>query len=558
MNKLFGNKCVNCIVLFTLLSLPFLVKVANYDIWYHLVIGRKIADIAAIPTSEFYIYTLLGQKTAFHEWGFGLFYFLIYKFLGFYGMNIFNAAIGGSTLFILFNSCKTKIRPIILFIFVCITASFMYARMVYRPENILFLAMAIELVLLEKYYENKNWKILIPIPFITLALNFFHPSAIFVLAVFAVYIIQYLYEEDHFFKNNKIKPILSIFIIAIVTSCLNPYGIQQLLLPFNFVLETEILRTTMEFTPTLQTPYKYPFIIFSIVFLGSILIKKNRKIVYFLLFLMFFILAYKFNRNLALFSIVMFVPGVKGYNEMISWFSSKYTKIINILLNIILIVLIVTSIYLVNIRDIWGLGVDLNPLPSRSVALLQSANFNGNIFNLYRYGGYLGWELYDKHLVAIDGRHYTDNNSQVVYDNLLYMTGNWKTYISDKSLKIVVIPTLLFNSEVFPIIHYLSKSNEWSVVEQDVFAFTFVRSSLLNNKAIRTINKDILWTDVIRKSAGFTDDKIKNINFGIAYYKLRKYDKALAHMKIYQSYVPDNESINLVIDKLEKGERPSR
>ena len=62
-------------LIFTLLAIALLQQIYDWDIWYHLSIGREIARNLAIPVNEFLVYPNATQAGEYHEWGFGLLFF---------------------------------------------------------------------------------------------------------------------------------------------------------------------------------------------------------------------------------------------------------------------------------------------------------------------------------------------------------------------------------------------------------------------------------------------------------------------------------------------------
>ena len=93
--------------LFAAVFCAFLIKVYEFDIWYHLSIGREVWTSLAIPRTEFLVLPNAGTPAVFHEWGFGVLVFLTQKTFGFEGLTILNALVLTTTFWLLFNGNQT-------------------------------------------------------------------------------------------------------------------------------------------------------------------------------------------------------------------------------------------------------------------------------------------------------------------------------------------------------------------------------------------------------------------------------------------------------------------
>jgi hypothetical protein len=44
-------------------------EVVDFDLWWHLVVGRETVRAGRVPELDFYVYPALGTASGFHEWG---------------------------------------------------------------------------------------------------------------------------------------------------------------------------------------------------------------------------------------------------------------------------------------------------------------------------------------------------------------------------------------------------------------------------------------------------------------------------------------------------------
>ena len=136
-------------LVFALLAVALLQQIYDWDIWYHLSIGREITHSSSIPANEFLVYPNVSQPGEYHEWGFGLLFFSTYQLAGYWGMSILNAVIAGLTLWLLFRAVDKNpwSSPAYLLV-ILVVLMWLQSRLIYRPEMVLYLALAFEIFLL--------------------------------------------------------------------------------------------------------------------------------------------------------------------------------------------------------------------------------------------------------------------------------------------------------------------------------------------------------------------------------------------------------------------------
>jgi hypothetical protein len=137
------------------------------------------------------------------------------------------------------------------------------------------------------------------------------------------------------------------------------------------------------------------------------------------LFIFFSLLALKYNRNIAIWAIVV-VPFVAFYiEEIISWWPSfvpdarspgKLKPILSALAIIISIAMVVPFTLEAKSGGWWGPGIKEDRFPEGAIRFLDDHSVGGNMYNSYEFGGYLLWRSFPQRKVYIDGRSdiYTD------------------------------------------------------------------------------------------------------------------------------------------------------
>lgn len=491
---LFGHSIIIRCALFLLIGASLLRKLFDPDIWFHLTVGREVVRQMRIPDYEFYILPRLGEPGEFHEWGFGVLYYLVEHYSGYTGMAIANAAMGCGILLCLYLAAhgKTKTEwwqslPVMVLALWVIEP-----RLNFRPETMLYLLLAAEIYLLENYLAQKKLAWLIPLPVLSWLLSLCHPSAIFLIGVFGMYSLHAVLTAA---EKGKTAGVLGMTGLAMtVSSTLNPYGVHQLLMPFDTLANDEFLKSVNEFLPVLQTVYAPYFITIAAVGVIAILFSPQRRLVDFLLFFTFAILAFRYARNIALLGIVTYVP----ISNMFDTWVVRLTKTRPRKIFIALISIFVGLAGIAKIGDspVWGVGIDEEFTPYKNAQLLKRVATQGNILNFYHLGSYLAWEL--ERPVFVDGKNYGTNKAVALHDDLFMARQGWQNVVEAYNIQAIVTPvTLTFSGEIIPLVALLENDSDWVVIGQEKSGLLFVRNR--GQDGISPLPKKVVWQQAIEE-----------------------------------------------------------
>lgn len=487
-----GNSILPRGVFFLLIGVSLLRKLFDPDVWWHMVVGREVMRQMHIPDHEFYILPRLGEPGEFHEWGFGVFYYLVEHYFGHTGMAIANAAIGCGILLCLYLAAHSKEKPgwwqslpvIALALWV------IEPRLNFRPETWLFLLLAAEILLLENYLVQKKFSWLIPLPFFTWLLSQGHPSAVFLIGVFGIYALQAVFSST---EKIKTAGTLSIVMLAMSgAATLNPYGLHQLLMPF-YMLSNDLLASITEFLPVLETEYATRFIVIVAVGAVAILLSPQRRLVDILLFLVFTAMTIRYARNIALLGIVTYIP---VHNAFTGWIARLETASIHKKAMALFSVSIgIAGIVMAGANAEWGVGIYEGNTPYKNAQLIKRLVAQGNILNFFHLGNYLAWEL--DRPVFIDGRNY-NNEAVKLHDAIFRADPGWQNVIQSFDIQIIVTPvTMDFSGEIIPLLTLLENDPDWVLVGREKAGLMFVKNT--GQKEIAPLPKNIIWHQAIEE-----------------------------------------------------------
>lgn len=480
--------------LFLLIGASLLRKLFDPDVWFHMIVGREVVRRMSIPEQEFYILPRLGEPGEFHEWGFGVFYYLVEHYSGYAGMAIVNAAFGCGILLCLLLAAEgnrkagwwQSLPPLALALLA------IEPRLNFRPETLLYLLLAAEIYLLENYLARRKLAWLLPLPAFCWLLIQCHPSAIFLIGVFGMYSAQAVFASAEKFKTAAVLGAVALAMAG--ASALNPYGLHQLLMPFYTLANAELIQSVNEFLPVLETVYAPQFIAVALAGAAAILFAPNKRLVDILLFLAFAVLAFRYARNIALLGIVTFVAISNTFN---TW----AVRLANTGPRTIIAALLSVAVGLAGIAkasgsSAWGVGLDEEFTPHQSAQLLKRLEVRGNILNFYHLGSYLAWEL--ERPVFVDGKNYGTNKAVMLHDDAFMARQNLGSIIGSYNIRAIVTPvTLAFSGEIIPLVAALAEDEDWALVGQERAGLLFIRSREL--EGISALPKVVIWQKAIEE-----------------------------------------------------------
>jgi tetratricopeptide (TPR) repeat protein len=553
--------------LFLTVSLGFLRRIYDYDLWFHLAIGKQILANLRIPQTELFVYPLLGTPGAYHEWGFEALLYFLYSHFGYWGISCLQGMVAGFLTVFLYLAVRNEgAREGLSLLFLAGLVTLVQFRFVYRPEIILYLFLAIEIYLLERFSSTKKWKWLTPFPVLCMVLSWFHPSALLLLIVLSCYCAGFLWDwlMSRKIEKKMVRALGLTIFFSILFACINPYGIRQLLLPILFSGEKAYLVGVPEFAPMLDTVYKNRFILLVLFGLTPVIsLKGGRRIAYGLLFSIFGFLAFKYARNLAMLAVVMYVPIVLSFQTLAEKSSQLSMALSKKPFPVIAAVLLIASLFSAAGGGRWGAGPADELFPVMSAQFMLEQRPKGKIFNHYHTGNYLEWKLYPAYLVSIDGRHYTADKSLKLYEQVFWAEKGWEKVLMDYDAGTIITPgTNIVTGSLVPLVLEMDADPSWSLAVIEPGAMLFIKTELLRNlDGVHALNKDFIWRQVIQeasKNLRLYPDAVKSyLSLGIAYFKLHEFRDALVPFRKYLEHFPNDPQAIQVVTLIESAEQGS-
>ena len=419
------------------------IDLTTVDLGRHIQNGNIIVngswhDKWAVLHTNFYSYTLPNQPFINHHWASGVVFYWLWLATGFAGLSWMNILMGVLTLSVFLKIAARDgnfwSAAVLGFLLVPVMAF----RQEVRPEMFTYLFCGITLYLLWEYWQgrlNYKWLYLLPVLellWVNLHIGFIF--GIFVLGAFGLEELWNLIWQNHGFKvsrqvffTSKFWALLKIGFLEAAAVLCNPWGIRGALYPF-FIFKNYgyliVENQSVRFLENLGLgnglnflPFWAAFVLLALSFvLLAIFRRKKISVALLALAAGFSYASWEAIRNFPLFG--FFALPIMAYNfyQIIPKRIVLPYKLALAAVGIALAGFGFFQGYL-NFQEKQGnFGVGLMLGVTGSAEFFKAANLQGPIFNDYDIGGYLIYNLTDKHglgrQINTDKKVFVDNRPE--------------------------------------------------------------------------------------------------------------------------------------------------
>jgi hypothetical protein len=497
------------------------------DIWFHLVIGREIAALGALPAQEFYIFGALGEAAHYPAPGFDLLQYALFRLGGWGAMALFNAGAFVATLWLLRRAALTAAPagpagPACALALALVFLG-LNIRFVFRPEIALFLLLGLELWILERWLARGERRALWLLPLFSWLITQIHTTWILLFLVFGAYATHRLAALA--FSPGRSWPALGreaalVLALALAMALLpaaNPYGLSQVtvLLPAGLfegsasatpgAAQLEALASVfgqganglVEYLPIFETGYWPHFLLLAVAVAASGLAVRRLRICDILMLLGLGSLAVSNARNIGLFAMACAIPLVHGFTALLAglerrpaglWHPAAVYGLAGAL-----------AIGATLSEQNWGIGPKPGDMPEAGTRILRNQLPAGNVFNFFHLGGYLAWELGPAFKVAMDGHFVRPTAADALHDRFFRADPDWRRIADDFSVMAIVTPaTLPYSGQLIPLVRELARDPQWRLVAVEEAGLTFLREHPAFTAP--ALAKEAVWQQVLREA----------------------------------------------------------
>lgn len=407
-----AEKILIILSIFTLLFVGFFHKISaiTQDLGRHFLLGEIILKTHSVPLTNLFSYTYPDFPFINLHWLSEVVFYLIFIISGFNGLLIVSTLIVLISFYLVFSKSikTTPLLPLTI-------GSILYLRVLFertdiRPEIFSFLFLSLFISILYSY-RKKYTRLIFVLPLIELLWVNMHIYFIVGIAILGLFLIDSILmrlKRGELMKFSKIlsttsAPLLSVLILSILATLINPSGINGALYPFhvfdNYGYQIEENQNIFFLWQYSQKQTIIYFVLSStLLFLSLIFSIKKARLIDWFLSIFFTILAITAIRNFPLFVFATFIPFIRNLSILTNKISLFNKRIILIPLFLILFWQI-TQVLSLNEA---GFGVETGAKNGADFFLKN--NLKGPIFNNFDVGGYLDYRLYPKEKIFVDNR----------------------------------------------------------------------------------------------------------------------------------------------------------
>lgn len=519
-----------------------LVKIWEYDLWYHLKAGELVLNSGVINRLDPFSFSVDNRLWSVQSWLAGVIFYLVYSAGGLYALNILNAVVITLVFTFVFLTARLfRQGPnnfLLAFIIIMIAAFALRFRISLRPHTFEFLLLAITLYLLNSYRcKGKNLLFLIPIVQIIWVNT--HASHILGLLLPLVFMTG---EAAKFplsgrFEKKAVSAYLIVFVANMFATLVNPVTYQAFTLPFVITGQELYMHNIDEWQPMewahvfgYGIRYTWGFIaLLGLTLAGFALNRRKVEATDALLIIVFLVMALKGIRLMAEFAIVAAPIAVRYLQAPSGRFLN--TRLAAAAMSVVTIFSVI-PITAADSAYAFGFGIKKDVFPEKAVSFMERESIKGNGFNSFGFGDYLVWRLYPKQKVLIHGRN--EVFPEEFYKRYLDAHTSpdvWKEVTGQYGIEYALLEYLTDLSGDEAVEHLVSNP-EWALVYWDKVAIIYVKRTPRNDHIVEK------W--------GYRHIRPARFDFSyLSHMKKEDLPKALSELDRLLSSSPENEEAYL-------------
>jgi hypothetical protein len=447
------------------------------DVWWHIRVGATILSAHHWPTTDPYSFTAYGTHWIAYQWLGEILLAVVERIWGLRGLLAFDVVMAGAILVALYTLATIRCRNSkAAFVTCALFMPLVYNSCSLRPQMLAYLFLVLTLIILERFRQGHTAALWWLPPLFLVWVNT-HGS--FVLGVFAlgVYWACGLVEihwgelESRVWTSGERVRLELVAALSLIALTLTPYGAELLLYPFDVASSQDIMvANIVEWQPMMfEKFFGKLFLVLVLAFLVAQVTLRLRWRLEELVLLLVGIYASCLHMRFVLafvpFSAPMIAVILSRWTESYDPAKDKHA------LNALFMAGTAAAVF-------WSFPTRANlqnivekELPVKAVAYLRQHPVPKPMFNDYRFGGFLIWQLSDVNKVFIDGRADIYERTGVFADYLKIARVNFPApYLLDAYN---VQSCLLGRSETLATV--LDASPGWQKIYGDQVSVLYVR-----------------------------------------------------------------------------------
>ena len=443
----------------------------DYDLFARLIVGERFIEQGILPFQDFLSYTPT-HPWYDHEWGSGVVFYLLIKYLGAFGLLLFQAVMMFLTAVFVIKTQELQKHayPVsLIFMSVFLTLYLKLNPELVRCQLFSFLFFSIFLFILEgtrrEKFKGKFKNLIWLIPPLVILWNNVHGGVVSGLGLIAMYCAGAILEKKQW------KRYLIVLILSALFLVINPYGIKYL--DFLFSAATKQRTYIVEWWPFYASRhilYYLPPSLFAVFcFIISFIRKQKFDITKTIVLA---VTLYMGLAHVKLLSLSVIASAALCYNDIVHVFI-KIKKPLQ-KLEMCFYPAIIILAFMIPMFSPFMPRANLDKFPFYEIEFLKINQIKGNIAVPFGLGSYASYKLYPDNLIYMDGRY------EEVYNDKEFLTlRNFELVETDWQNLFTNYPTEILmprkNSDVYIV---LKSTPEWIHVFDGRICGIFVKKGM--------------------------------------------------------------------------------
>ena len=456
---------------------------ADYDLWWHIFIGKQILLQATIQPFDIYSFTAFRHPYINHEWLSEIIMTGFYSMGKNAGLIFWRWIMAGMILLLSLNLVKQRaqhnLSRIIVFLLIALVLG---PGISFRVQlfSYVFLLILLNLVYSTRLQRTCPLVIIVSILFIIWA-NL-HGAFVLGLLIYFIYITERIY-----FRRLKTLPWTELLalLIPITATLINPYGAGLWGFVYDEISNPVSSRYITEWRHFAFAPREIPFFITaSLTWIAYFFSGRKKGIAETAVLVLASIMGIMAVRNTPLFVILTLPTMAYHLDGAILRISGKSTQgkplsKIPVYASALMFLSIAAFFFAQGLPERWQISIGKDPLPVQSAAFIKANDFKGNLWVPLHFGGYVLFHLYPDIKVSIDGRWTMVYPRDVMKDNMAFAFhgtgGKWKEVLEKYGADFALVETKN------PAIREMSEAPDWQWVFSETSAGLLVKKDYLRS-----------------------------------------------------------------------------
>jgi hypothetical protein len=530
-----------------------LFKLGDYDVWYHLAVGRRILGTGSVVQPDPFAYTAAGATWSLQSWLAGVVYYLVHTAGGVDGLIVFNAAVLAFAFALVYRTMRLEAEAdgaggfalaASLVLVAAFTARF---RFMVRPQGFEFLFLAAVLHLLSLHRARGSVRPLFLLPVIQVLWVNVHGSHILGVLVPLVFLAGAAAQRlipgagGPPAGRGRERALLAVVVANLLATLVNPAGAQAFTLPFLITGQKLYMQNIGEWQPMRWAyftgygiRYVWGFAVLSLLAVVGLLRRRGRVDPADLaLTVLFFVAAVRGIRLSAEFAIVVAPIVFRNLAGAAPLRHPRARKALAALAAAAL-VLVVPPLVVLGPTYTFGVGVKERVFPERAFAFVEENDLRGPMFNSFPFGDYLCWRAAPERKVFIHGRN--DVFPEAFFEEYLSAhrsAEEWTAVTEKYGITYAILQYAVSETRGGRKMTHLLERRDWVPVYWDRVAVVYV--------------KDVPKNAAIVARWGYRHVRPAYFSFGYLIGEMRRngYESILAEIERLRRQSPDNDEVLL-------------